>query len=374
MHGHYIPTTLNASNLTSNAYLSGAEILMTIRVDQTSQTISWFNDRLAEQKLIFKPPFQRNPVWLDKHKSYLIDTALRGLPIPEIYMQKETDETGATTYSLVDGQQRVRSLLAFPQGEVELMDSFTPGRGGQTWEDLTTDEKRNYWNYRLVVREISEATDADLRDLFRRLNQNTVTLNSQEIRNARYQGEFIQTATELANQPFWAENRIVTANEIRRMLDIEYVAELLIGIMWGPQNKKTTMDLAFEKYEPELPDKQSWLKRFEEARSTSQRLVIHLGETRWRGKSDYYSLFLAIDTLSQKGRLPRNRQKAATEALLGFGEKVTGQLSKNNIGARSSANVKKYAAAVEKAASDKDRRQSRHEILIKLLSPFYTGG
>ena len=57
---------------------------MPIRVEPSSQTISWFKDRLEEERLVFKPPFQRNPVWLDKHKAYLIDTALRGLPIPEV--------------------------------------------------------------------------------------------------------------------------------------------------------------------------------------------------------------------------------------------------------------------------------------------------
>src|SRR5688500_1908459 len=116
---------------------------MAIRVEPTSQTISWFKDRLREQRLIFRPPFQRNPVWLDKHRAYLIDTVLRNLPIPEVYMQKETDEEGRTIYALVDGQQRVRALLDFPMGDVELMDTFTPGRGGQTWEDLSGDEKIN---------------------------------------------------------------------------------------------------------------------------------------------------------------------------------------------------------------------------------------
>src|SRR5438067_11639 len=117
---------------------------MTIRVEPGPQIISWFKDRLAEERLIFKPPFQRNPVWLDKHKAYLIDTALRGLPIPEVYLQKETDEEGKTTYAIVDGQQRIRALLDFSRGQVELMDEYSPGRGGQTWDDLSGEEKKAF--------------------------------------------------------------------------------------------------------------------------------------------------------------------------------------------------------------------------------------
>lgn len=101
------------------------------------------------------------------------------------------------------------------------------------------------------------------------MNQHTVTLNAQELRNARFKGVFIQTVTQLADQEFWAESGIVKANEIRRMLDIEFVAELLIGIMHGPQNKKTTLDGFFELYEDAVPEKQKWLKRFEDARALS---------------------------------------------------------------------------------------------------------
>jgi len=345
---------------------------MPITVEPGSQTLGWFNDRLKERRLIFRPPFQRNPVWLDRHRAYLIDTVLRRLPIPEVYVQKETDEEGLTTYAMVDGQQRVRALLDFPRGDFELSDTYTPSRGGQSWDDLTVDEKKNYWNYRLQLREVVDATDADLRDLFQRLNQNTVTLNAQEIRNARFKGDFIATVTDLANQDFWAEHRIVTTTEIRRMVDIEYMAELLVGLMWGPQNKKSTLDIAFQKFELVFAEKQRWLKRFEEARMASQDLLPNIANTRWRGKSDYYSLFLALDSLNQAGHIRANRRTATTRALQEFSENVTRRLSKDGSKHPVPSNVRRYAIAVEKAASDKDRRQSRHDILVSLLEPFYT--
>lgn len=345
---------------------------MPIRVEPSSQTISWFKDRLEEEKLVFKPPFQRNPVWLDKHKAYLIDTAVRGLPIPEVYIQKDTDEEGETIYAIVDGQQRIRSLLEFSRGEFGLMELYSPGREGDLWDDLSGEERKKFWNYRLLTREIEDASDADLRDLFRRLNQHTVTLNSQELRNARFQGDFIKTVTELADQEFWAESKIVSATEIRRMVDIEYMAELLVGIMHGPQNKKTGLDPAFQTYEEAIPDKQKWLSRFEEARSLSANVVPDLKETRWRGKSDYYSLFLALDELGRLGTLTPKSRKAAAHALKTFGENVSRRLSKDGGRLRSSREVKRYATAVEKAASDKDRRETRHRILVALLSPFFT--
>lgn len=340
---------------------------LTVHVEGSGQTISWFKDRLGEDCLVFKPPFQRKPVWLEKHRAYLIDTVLRGLPIPEVYIQKDTDEHGKTIYSVVDGQQRIRALLDFPKGRVALMEKYTEGRDGETWDDLSSEEKRKFWNYRLIVREIEGASDSELRDLFRRLNIHTVILNAQELRNAKFKGDFITTVTELADEQYWAESRIVTATEIRRMLDIEYISELFIGIMHGPQNKKASLDAMFEAYEDKIPDKHKWLKRFEDTRATVEKLVPYIINSRWRGKSDYYSLFLGVDTLIQKGTLNAAWLKEARTRLEEFGNAVTYKLSKEGSHKRTTRIVANYSVAVEKAASDKDRRENRVRIIEKLI-------
>jgi len=344
---------------------------MSINVIYSGQAISWFKDLNLEQKLVFKPPFQRNPVWLPKHKAYLVDTVLRNLPVPEVYIQKDTDVQGNTIYSIIDGQQRIRSLLEFPRGEVELMEKYTRGKGGYVWDDLESAEKTSYWNYMIVVREVTGATDAELRDMFVRLNQYSITLNAQELRNARYTGDFITTMTELADQEFWAENRIVTASEIRRMLDIEYAAELMVALMHGPQNKKYGLDQAFQAYDDVIPEKQKWLKRFESARAMTFQLVPDLPATRWCGKSDYYSLFLALDSLGEEGYLSASKQTAAIKKLKDFGDAVTKELAKGTSRTARDRNVRKYATAVEKAASDKGRREIRHRILVELLEPYF---
>jgi hypothetical protein len=344
---------------------------VSISVHDSGQTISWFKDRLLEEKLIFKPPFQRNPVWLQKHKAYLVDTVLHNLPVPEVYIQKDTDERGDTLYSIIDGQQRVRALLEFARGEVELMEKYTPGKGGYSWDDLTSAEKTGYWNYRLIVREVTGATDPELRDMFIRLNQHSITLNAQELRNARYAGDFITTMTELADQEFWAENRIVSASEIRRMLDIEYISELTVAMMHGPQNKKYGLEQAFQTYDDRIPDKHKWLRRFESARAMTIRLVPDLPSRRWCGKSDYYSLFLTLDTLGEQGYLPVTKESTVIRKLREFGDAVTKELAAGTSGTARSRAVREYAKAVEKAASDKGRREIRHRILIELLEPHF---
>src|SRR5262245_21721793 len=74
----------------------------------THRTVSWFRKTFLNDELELSAPFQRNPVWTDIQKAYLIDTILNGLPIPELYMQDVGNEEGDERHIVVDGQQRVR--------------------------------------------------------------------------------------------------------------------------------------------------------------------------------------------------------------------------------------------------------------------------
>lgn len=161
-------------------------------LDTTTQLISWFAKRDAADELSIKPPFQRNPVWSQTQKSFLIDSILLGYPVPELYMQFTTDAHGNDTYIVVDGQQRVRACLEFLEDEYELIgDDLGPWEGSK-FSDLTDDQRKKIYNYSFVIRKLPEMNDQQLRAIFGRLNRNTVALNKQELRHATYWGEFIR--------------------------------------------------------------------------------------------------------------------------------------------------------------------------------------
>src|SRR6266540_1582151 len=86
-------------------------------LEATMHTVSWFWNRLRDQSLNMKPPYQRNPVWQISQKAYLIDSILRGYPVPELYLQTITSATGDEQHIVVDGQQRVRACLEFLNNE-----------------------------------------------------------------------------------------------------------------------------------------------------------------------------------------------------------------------------------------------------------------
>ena len=217
-----------------------------MKYSPTSHPISWFTEAEANGNLTLTPDFQRRPVWTDRQKSNLIESILLKLPVPEIYMQLKTDAFGNNEYIVVDGQQRITAILEFigvnKRDSFELRNLDSNSRWmGYTFNDLTDEKKAEFYGHVMAVRYLQEVSDDEVEDLFRRLNKYLTPLNPQELRNATYRGPFLRMAERLAADQFWSENRLVTPNEIRRMRDIEFVSDLLIGVLHGPQsgNAKT---------------------------------------------------------------------------------------------------------------------------------------
>ena len=77
------------------------------------QAISWFREHYIGGRLTLRPPFQRKPVWTDKQRCSLVESILLDIPIPEVYVQVTQDDEGSATYGVVDGQQRLRTILQF---------------------------------------------------------------------------------------------------------------------------------------------------------------------------------------------------------------------------------------------------------------------
>jgi len=150
----------------------------------THRTISWFNKANQREELELASPFQRNPVWTDIQKAYLIDTILLSLPVPELYMVDTVDGAGNERHIVVDGQQRIRACLDFISGDYRLHgDDVSSTWRGLSFEELTPEQKQSVFSYKFVVRILPAMPEDDIRRIFSRLNRNVVALNEQELRN-----------------------------------------------------------------------------------------------------------------------------------------------------------------------------------------------
>lgn len=349
----------------------------------SEQTIGWFKDRYLEGNLEIKPPYQRRPVWAPRQKSNLVESILLGLPVPEIYIHSTTSAEGTTHYAVVDGQQRVRSVLQFigidkEEGETEFNGFSLEGLEEDShWRnikfaDLAPKKREKFYDYSLSVRFLKEATDADVRDMFRRLNKFVTKLSDQELRNAIYSGPFIELSNSLADDDYWAENGIVSPAIIRRMKDIEFISELLIGLMDGPQGGSgQVIDDYYrqmEVYEDEFPDQKKVKRLYDRTLSGMQSIFPEIKKTRWRNRTDFYSLFVAIGSILGENAKNYNAEKVRG-VLVDFAEQVNERMSDEE--ADVSSDAAEYTTAVKRGSSDKSRRAVRHKALLNLVSNLF---
>lgn len=210
------------------------------------KTSKWIVDNYRKELLIVDNSFQRNYVWLKKHQISLIETILLGYAIPEIYLWIiDTDpSTGETKYSIVDGQQRIGAVFDFIDGKFSLNSSSLSDEcasyANKYFKDLNDEYKKMIWAYSFTIRQLpQEVSREEIVKMFLRLNSTDKSLNPQELRNAEFNGWFLNNAQKISKLDFWRKNKIFGADSIRRMKDIEFISSLLIFLRNGIESEIT---------------------------------------------------------------------------------------------------------------------------------------
>lgn len=337
-------------------------------LNTTLRNIAWFKQVYEQKALIMKPPFQRNPVWVTRQKSYLMDTILNKYPIPEIYMQESADENGNAKYIIIDGQQRIRSVLDFIAGEFSIDEKESPEFNGTDFEHLSPEQKRAFFQYNFVVRILPDIPDTELRAIFQRLNKNVVALNKQELRQATYSGPFIKLMNLISDKEIFGRMCLFTANDVRRMLDVEYISELTIAMLNGNQNKKDKLDLYYQLYEEDFQEGEKVQEYYDIILGELMRILPDIAQTRWKKKTDFYSLFLVFANHKNELPLSKESRNDARERILEFGDKITKRQGVNNEEEIEDKNdpVEEYAKGM-RATTDASSRKYRQNALERIL-------
>ena len=92
----------------------------------TTITISNFYEQYQLKKYRLDPPYQRDlNVWEEDQKSFLMDTIFKNFPIPPIFLEQKIDSnTGVTKYDVIDGKQRLSTIIDFINNKIALPQEF----------------------------------------------------------------------------------------------------------------------------------------------------------------------------------------------------------------------------------------------------------
>jgi len=200
----------------------------------STQDISWLLDLERNKQLNLSPSYQRRSVWTNKDKQYFLDTIFRNYPSPALFLHKTIDDSGKATYHVVDGKQRIETILKFADNKVRLGSDFGDNRlDGMRWSKIEQGLRQDFWNYQITVEMIDVIEVSIVNEVFDRLNRNSRKLTRQEMRHARFDGWFIQLAESEAENDTWIELKIATKARAKRMADVQFLSELLLTLMHG---------------------------------------------------------------------------------------------------------------------------------------------
>lgn len=186
--------------------------------------------------------YQRENAWNMRQKQRLIDTIFLGMDIPKFYFWKidgstlakgypdgetkllykrilerkrcENDDTNPYVYEVVDGQQRIRTILEFMGVKTPNTECYrgtwhdpypslleTPMAKGRPYAQLNPEQKIHFGVCRLTIMLLESAKISEVREMFLRL-QNGTPLNSQQKRYA-IGSKIGRHAREIAGLPFF---------------------------------------------------------------------------------------------------------------------------------------------------------------------------
>ena len=354
--------------------------------EQTGTTVERFRSQIYtvndfvgwhdRGELALSPDFQRRRVWTLRAKSYLIDTIARGMPIPQIFIRQIIHPSARRTLrEVVDGQQRLSTIVDYIDGKFTVLPVHNPDIARITYGNLPELTQRAILEYPLTVNVLSGNSDADVLEIFSRINAYSITLNRQEKLNAEYSGAFKQAAHRLARRhlEYWRTHGILSSTQIARMGDVDLTADLVATMMTELHHGSRHIEEHYKKYDDEFLLYDVIETQFNCILSTIQDMIgVSIETTEFRRTPLFYSLFTSTyDTafgfgstsLDPKSELKDHGEIGINEALQELSDRVKS--------ADMEGSAEEFLRAIQRGTNTLTSRKLRHAFLKATITPFF---
>lgn len=178
--------------------------------------------------------------WNRRQKTDLIDSLLRKYPINPTYAIKE----GGIS-SVIDGVQRLSCVRDFLSDKFALSKDMEPvmvnneekSLAGLKFSKLDEDTKDAILNSELQIYELTDCTEKDVREMFRRQNAGK-PLNGKQLRVIHESDEFSEIVYSLATHPFM--DKLMTKAQRKNGTDRDLIIQTLMLIETNQENDFTS--------------------------------------------------------------------------------------------------------------------------------------
>ena len=356
----------------------------TINHRPETRTITDLQNLFEDDLLNLEPGFQRQSVWSERDRAKLIDSILRNYPLPAIFLYRR-EESGQIIYDVIDGKQRVESILMF-MGQMrgrydvrtQLPGSDEPER--VNWKRLCRAKLQHLiTGYRIPVIEV-DGELGDIIEVFVRINSTGKALTPQERRRAKYfNSSFLKEADRLARryESRFVRMGVLSLGQISRMKHVELVCELMLSIHRGDvTNKKAVLDRVMKTADFGARDIAKASRKTVTALNRLHRMFPKLRSTRFSKVTDFYSLVILVARFEEEGLIltDRRRNRLAWDLLVAFANKVD-ELRERQ---RKLETIKPdqelyrhYLQTVLQATDEYNQRKAREAILRSILETLF---
>lgn len=269
-----------------------------------------YNDYNAG-RFIVNRRYQRKLVWDIEDKRSLIDTLLKGFPIP-LFLLARGKYGGVECLEIIDGMQRLNAIFSFIHQEfsydgqffdlktmVESQDLLDKGLLKQKEPVMSRERCVKIATYTIAISEFASSKEEFIDEVFRRINSNGKYLSPQEVRSAGAISSFAQTVRILAqkirgdvsttdlfplqqmpaislsdsesngifiDKTFWVAHGIFARQQVRESRDEEIIADMLAYILMGKEARSAS----------EVLDDYYGIHRYEAGESRKAQLEVAL--------------------------------------------------------------------------------------------------
>lgn len=231
-----------------------------------TKTIQALNKAMEKKTVLLGHKLQRpEGQWNRKQKSDLIDSLLRKYPINATYAIKEDN-----TLSVIDGIQRLSCVRDFIDNKFALSKDMDPvivngvekNLSGLKFKKLDDDIKDAILNSELQMYELTDCTEKDVREMFRRQNAGK-PLNGRLMRVVKQSDAFSEAIYSLTTHPFM--DKLMTNAQRKNGTDKDMIIQTLMLIETNQTNDFTSfrskdIDVFVMDHSEECIDKISVLK------------------------------------------------------------------------------------------------------------------
>jgi hypothetical protein len=325
-----------------------------VKYDSWETNVSDIRGKMERGEIIPDPDWQRGYIWKLKDEQLLIDSILRGLPIPKFYLTQEYDKKKGVIHYVVDGQQRINGIYRFLTNKfpVEI------DKKRCYFKDLDKNQQKEILSYKLNGHFMKDYKQNDINFLFQRINRTGIKLTNMEVWNNKYYKTEVMSMVNLiydANKAYY-EKALYTEENVKRMLPKDDIIDLCNCLMHGSVEGGSRKELeAFLERKKDISVKESASIRSKFSKTIGSMKEIlsndDLQSSLFGKRTHFISLFLAISSLMGQYYLLEKREKLK-EDLLDFIEDQP----------------PKYYETIRGGIRQKSARQTRVRLLGKVVS------